>query len=136
MLKLVSLFLVLLLAFSPVCYSAAYTITEDQLQSMEQLSKDLDRSIEILNQSSEISIKQLIEVEKKLEKLELLWKESGTKLKAIELLVENYKLQVANLRILYEKSEARNKRLKLENQILKGVIGAGAIWALVKALFK
>lgn len=123
--KLLSLLLCLLLCWPATGWAASYAVTETQLQNIEQLANDLDRSIAILSQSSEVSIKQLIEAEKKLATLESLWKESEDRSKKIEQLLENYKIQVANLRLLYEKSEIRNKKLKQENEILKiGLIGA------------
>lgn len=92
------------------------------MQNIEQSLTDLDRLITILNQSSEISIKQLIEAEKKLQEVESLWRESEKHSKAIELLVEKYKQELTQLRLLYEKSEVQNKQLRKENSVLKGAL--------------
>ena len=121
----ISCMLCLYLLLSPVCYAAiSYTISEQQMTNIEQSTQELKRLIEILNQSSEISIEQLLLAEKKLAKLESLLLQSENHSKEIERLVTNYRIELENLKILFEKSERQRKKLELENKVLKiGVFG-------------
>ena len=121
----ISLMLCLYFLLHPVCYAAmSYTISAQQMQSIEQSTQELKRLIEILNQSSEISIEQLLLAEKKLAKLESLLVQSESHSKEIERLVANYRIELENLKILYEKSERQRKKLELENKVLKvGIVG-------------
>lgn len=121
----ISLMLCLYFLLQPVCYAAmSYTISAQQMQNIEQSTQELKRLIEILNQSSEISIEQLLLAEKKLAKLESLLAQSESHSKEIERLVGNYRIELENLKILYEKSERQRKKLELENKVLKiGIVG-------------
>ena len=121
----ISLTLLLLFVLQPVCSAAmSYTVSEQQMKNIEQSTNELKRLIEILNQSSEISIEQLLLAEKKLAKLESLLAQSESHSKEIERLVGNYRIELENLKILYEKSERQRKKLELENKVLKmGIVG-------------
>jgi hypothetical protein len=132
--KYLSLLLCLLLLAQPVIgLAATYTMTETQMQNIEQLTSDLKRSIEVLNQNSEISISQLLQAEKKLQTLGELLSKSESASKEIQRLYGLCKLELVNLRLLYEKSELQKKRLQNENKILK--VGLGIMIALEIARF-
>lgn len=146
MIRRLSLLLLLLLclaAFSGTCSAKDYTMTEEQMQRSFQLLSDLKKEIAILKLNSNDSAIQLTEVsqkleiaEKKLKTAEDLLGKSQNETKEALKLVEELRLDVANLKISYEKykqeKESQIRSLERQNTILKIITSAAIFWAATK----
>jgi len=146
LIRRLSLLLCLLLclaAFSGTCSAKDYTMTEEQMQKSFQLLSDLKKEIAILKLNSNDSAIQLTEVSQKLEMAEkklktaedLLGKSQNETKEALKL-VEELRLDVANLKISYEKykqeKESQIRSLERQNTVLKIITGAAIFWAATK----
>ena len=131
--RLIALSLLLLLAFSSTSWAAAtYTITEEQLTTLETNLNRLSEINKTLMQNSDESKKELL---KALSELKLLQEQLKTSLN--ETTEARKDLQRANL-YLKEAGESlkvlekQNKRLQNETALWKVIAGIVGVYAVVK----
>ena len=130
--RLITFSLLFLLALSPTCYGATYTITEEQLTTLESNLNRLENLNSELTVNSEQSAKDLVKAlfELKLLKEQLKALQTETQTAQSELKKANESL--ANLNQSFRTLEKQNKRLQNETALWKIIAGIVGVYAAVK----
>ena len=130
--RVIVLSLLLLLSFCSTSWAATYTITEEQLTTLEQNLNRLSEVNKTLMLNSDESKTELLKALSELKQLKAELKLSLTETQEARKDLQKANESLANLNQSFKQLESKNKQLKTESAIWKIIAGIVGVYAAVK----